>query len=123
MAGVQAENLPEEYDSPAALMQSIYSIQGRSLPREETGKEPEPAPMLDLDALIAKTVEEAAEEEAPQAAEAAGEPEAAQEDEDQVVTVDSVLTGSASGEKTEDNPPVGAPDGLDAILDDILKDL
>ncbi len=123
MAGVQAENLPEEYDSPAALMQSIYSIQGRSLPREETGKEPEPAPMLDLDALIAKTVEEAAEEEAPQAAEAAGEPEAAQEDEDQVVTVDSVLTGSASGEKTEDNPSVGAPDGLDAILDDILKDL
>ena len=76
-----------------------------------------------LDALIAKTVEEAAEEEAPQAAEAAGEPEAAQEDEDQVVTVDSVLTGSASGEKTEDNPSVGAPDGLDAILDDILKDL
>ena len=81
---------------------------------------PETAPEETDDPLPAP---ERGEEEAPQAAEAAGEPEAAQEDEDQVVTVDSVLTGSASGEKTEDNPSVGAPDGLDAILDDILKDL
>lgn len=124
MAGVQVKDLPSEYDSPAALMQSIYSIQGRSLPQEEQEeKEPEPAPLLDLDALIAKTVEDAAEEETPQATEVAGEPEEAQEGEGQVVTVDSVLTGSAGKENAEDNPPVGAPEGLDAILDDILKDL
>lgn len=123
MAGVKVEDLPSEYDSPAALMQSIYSIQGRSLPQEEPEKEPEPDPLLDLDALIAKTVEEAAEEAPHQGPAEAGEAEAPQEAEEQVVTVDSVLTAGAGGEKAEDDPPVGAPDGLDAILDDILKDL
>ncbi len=117
MAGVQAEDLPSEYDSPAALMQSIYSIQGRSLPQEAAEKEPEPAPMLDLDALISQTVEEAAGEEAPPA------PAEAPEEEEPVVTVDAVLAGGAGGDKAAENSPVGAPDGLDAILDDILKDL
>jgi len=84
-------DLPEQYDSPSELMHSIYQIQGRQLPDEETAFIP-PLPA----------------QEAP-AQEASG-------DEERVWTVDEVISNAAN--LTDADPDI--PD-LDGLLDEILQ--
>ena len=112
-AEVDGMQLPPDYESPAALMQSIYAIQGRDLPQEtapETQAATAPEAPADLDAVISEAVDEAAgaiEEDA----------------ENKVYTVDDVLGAREESDAEEEEDATGAADGLDAIIDDILKDI
>ena len=112
MAEMPEIDLPADYETPAELMQSIYAIQGRDLPKSEEEK-PEPP---DVEAIISQAVTQApAQDELEQ--------EKDEEQEEPVVTVDAILAGTGTAAGQESGMPNDASDGLDAILDDILKDL
>lgn len=100
--------LPEEYETPAALMQGIYALQGRYLPRmgteeNEAGEEYEGKPEL------------AAEENEPPVAEF--EIPSEKPEEEHVWTVDEIISDAMA--KAESDIAVDAQ--LNALIDDVLK--
>lgn len=109
--------LPEDYDSPAELMQSIYAIQGRELPAEE-GEAEEAA---EEEAQAEPQSEQAPEKESDEAEQVEPEElEEAEPAEEQVFSVDEILAGGVAAAEGEEGP-ARAPFELDSIIDDILR--
>ena len=90
---------PENYSSPSELMKSIYAIQGRELPTN----------IAEPDAEQNDTAED----------------EAAQDNEDHVLTVDDIINAEApDNEKPNDSrSALGSEDeiDLDALINDVLN--
>ena len=100
--------LPEEYETPAALMKGIYALQGRGLPAMET-KDNEAGEEYPGDPQIAE------EENEPTVLEPEGTPEKPQEE--HVWTVDEIISDAMM--KAESDIAVDAQ--LNALIDDVLK--
>lgn len=109
-----ARNLPADYSSPAALMQNIYTLQGRDLPpgaegdAEKPEQAPAPASTEEVDALLSELVDSLDDEE-----------DAAMAADAQVLYVEDILAAGPAGAEAAE--PVATPGDLDAIIDDILK--
>ncbi|MEA4969156.1 MAG: hypothetical protein VB051_01350 [Candidatus Pelethousia sp.] len=139
-AKVEAVALPEDYNSPQALMQNIYALQGRSLPGEESeeaplcepepkpepepepnsqaGPQPEPqidaAPVVRMESELdadALLVELVSALDGPAPAKAPAE--------ERVYSVSDIL--SAAPVESAAAPAMSVPGGLDDIIDDILR--
>ncbi|HWS29524.1 MAG TPA: hypothetical protein VN512_05340 [Clostridia bacterium] len=104
----ESVELPEEYETPAALMQGIYALQGRDLPpvgtmENEAGEAYEGKPEM------------ADQENEPRVAELENPSEKQQEE--HVWTVDEIISDAMA--KAESDIAVDAQ--LNALIDDVLK--
>lgn len=99
-------SVPDAYETPAELMKSIYQLQNRRLPDAEAAPAPEPEP-TPTDEVF--TVEDIIGEAASDA----------QEDEQEVITVDSVV--SSAPQPADEKPFVG--DDIDVELDRLIQDV
>jgi cell division septum initiation protein DivIVA len=107
----RAGKLPVDYTTPQELMHSIYQLQGRELPLEETEEEEEPVntePALQEIVLENRTDEIPTEEPAVQAA-----PE---EPEERVWTVDEIIKKGVQS-------PAEMSEELDVDLDSLLDEI
>jgi cell division septum initiation protein DivIVA len=100
--------LPEEYETPAALMQGIYALQGRNLPRMgteegEAGEEYQGKPEMASEESELTVLEPESPSEKPE--------------EEHVWTVDEIISDAMA--KAESDIAVDAQ--LNALIDDVLK--
>ena len=112
-AKVLSVNLPDEYSSPANLMQNIYAIQGRDIPIDDY-----------IEGIRLGTMDIATDDEVnailAEVISAIDSGKEVESDEEQVFSVEDVLAAGPIAMDVEDEP-AQAPRDLDSIIDDILK--